>query len=162
MIVPGRRQGFGRLVGRLVGSGDKVMLTALPFLVVGGILNLFFPSVFAVGGPTFAMEVVAAALLAVGLVVWAWSAILVLVRVPRGELITGGPFAVVKHPIYTGVALLVLPFGGLLLNTWLGIVVGAALYVGSRRFAPEEERELARAFGRRWDAYTRAVLLPWV
>ena len=162
MIVSGRRQILGRLVGQLVGSGDKVMLTALPFLVLGGVLNLFFPSVFAVGGPPFVLQVIATALLAVGLVVWAWSAFLILVRVPRGELITGGPFAVVKHPLYTGVALLVLPFGGILLNTWLGIVVGAALYVGTRRFAPEEERELAGAFGERWNTYTRAVLLPWV
>ena len=27
--------------------------------------------------------------------------ILILARVPRGELVTTGPFALVKHPLYT-------------------------------------------------------------
>jgi Isoprenylcysteine carboxyl methyltransferase (ICMT) family. len=44
-----------------------------------------------------------------GVTIWIWSVVLILTKVPRGELITSGPYALVKHPIYTGVALLVLP-----------------------------------------------------
>ena len=81
---------------------------------------------------------------------------------PRGELITTGPFALMKHPTYTAAALLVLPWVGLLLNTWLGAVVGLALYAGSRRYAPAEERELAETFGPAWTTYTHTVRLPWL
>jgi hypothetical protein len=35
----------------LVGSGDKIGLFAAPFLIVGLILNILFPSLFSVGGP---------------------------------------------------------------------------------------------------------------
>ena len=70
---------------------------------------------------------------------WIWSVVLILTRVPRGELITSGPYALVKHPLYTAVAVLVLPWIGFLFNTWLGALIGVALYIGSRIFAPAEE-----------------------
>jgi protein-S-isoprenylcysteine O-methyltransferase Ste14 len=77
-------------------------------------------------------------------------------------LITTGPFAVVKHPLYTSVGLLVLPAAGILLGSWLGVVIGVALYVGARLFAPAEEQELRTTFGARWEAYERRVVLPWL
>ncbi len=146
----------------LVGSGDRIGLLALPFLAVGLTLNLLFPAAFAVGGPSTALRAVSLAVLIPGLVIWLWSVVLIITRVPRGELITSGPYALVKHPLYTGVALLVLPWAGFLLNTWLGALLGASLYVGSRLFAPAEERALARAFGTRWDEYRRRVKVTWL
>jgi len=147
---------------RLVGSGDRIGATVGPVLVVGVVLNVAFPEVFSVGGPPVWLAVVAVLLLVPGIVAWAWSVVLILRDVPRGRLITGGPYAVVKHPLYTAVGLLVLPAAGLLLDTWLGVVVGIALYVASRVFAPAEERVLARVFGARWDAYRDGVLVPWL
>ncbi len=146
----------------LVGSGDKVAVPALPFLLAGLVLNIARPSLFTVGGPPAGLRVLSLILLVPGVVLWLWSVILILTRVPRGELITHGPYALVKHPLYTSVALLVLPWAGFLLDTWLGALVGLALYVGSRLFAPEEERQLARTFGPAWDAYRRKVLIPWL
>lgn len=146
----------------LVGSGDKVTLFALPFLAIGLILNVAFPSFFEVGGPPDALRVVCIVLLIAGVVIWLWAAALVATKVPKGELITSGPFALVKHPIYTGVALLVIPFLGFLLNSWLGVVVGAAMYVGSRKFAPAEEERMSEAFGPAWDEYCRTVRIPWL
>ena len=92
----------------------------------------------------------------------AWSAFSILTRVPKKQLITDGPFAVVKHPLYTGVSFLVLPWAGFLLNTWLGALVGVVLYIGSRIFAPEEERALSKTFGAAWDEYCRKVKLSWL
>ena len=59
------------------------------------------------------------------------------------------------------VALLVLPWVGFLLNSWLGLVVGIVLYGAARVFAPEEEVELSERFGPRWDAYRTNVRIPW-
>ena len=150
------------MLKRLVGSGDKIGLLFLPFLVGGLILNVAFPEFFAVGGPPDWLAALSAAVLVVGVVIWLWSVVLILTRVPMGELITSGPYRLVRHPLYTGVALLVLPWLGFLLNTWLGVVLGIVLYVGDRMFAPDEEADLAAHFGAQWDAYRRSVLLPWV
>jgi protein-S-isoprenylcysteine O-methyltransferase Ste14 len=125
-------------------------------------LNIAFPSAFSVGGPPPALRLVSVVILAVGVAVWAWSVFLILTKVPRGELITTGPYAVVKHPLYAAVALLVLPWLGFLFDTWLGALVGVAIYIGSRMFATEEEAELSATFGRAWDDYTRSVWLPWL
>ena len=146
----------------LVGSGDRIGLFVLPFLVVGLVLNIIWPEAFDVGGPPALLRTVSIVLLVVGIVVWAWSVELILTRVPRGELITSGPFALVKHPLYTGVALLVLPWAGFLLDTWLGAALGVVMYVGTRLFAPAEEAELARTFGATWDDYVRSVTFPWL
>lgn len=146
----------------LVGSGEKIGLLTLPFLVVGLILNVAYPSAFSVGGPSPALRVVSIVFLVPGVAIWIWSAFLILARVPKGRLITDGPYALVKHPLYTGVALLVLPWTGFLLDTWLGLLIGAVLYVGSRLFAPEEERALSRTFGTAWDDYVHRVKLPWL
>jgi protein-S-isoprenylcysteine O-methyltransferase Ste14 len=97
-----------------------------------------------------------------GIIIWLWSVALILIRVPRKQLITGGPYSLVKHPLYSSVALLVLPWIGFLLNTWLGLLVGLVLYVAARMFAPEEERTLAKTFGAAWDAYSNTVKIPWL
>ena len=149
-------------VKKLVGSGDRIGLFVLPVVVVGVILNIAFPSVFEVGGPPPVLRAVSIIVATVGIVMWIWSAVLILTKVPKGELITGGPYAIVKHPLYTAVALLVLPWVGFLLNTWLGAAIGIALYVGSRIYEPEEEARMSEAFGARWDAYRRSVLIPGI
>lgn len=146
----------------LVGSGDKIGLLVLPFLIIGLILNIVFPALFSVGGPSTAVKVVSIVMLIPGVTVWIWSVVLILTKVPRNELITDGPYTLVKHPLYTGVALLVLPWIGFLLNTWLGVVIGLVLYTGSRLFAPKEEAVLSKTFGAAWDEYCRKVKMLWL
>lgn len=154
--------GFNLKVRTLVGSGDRIGLFTLPFVVVGLIVNIAYPSLFHVAGPSTTLRVVSVMTLVAGVVIWAWSVFLILTRVPRGELMTSGPYALVKHPLYTSVALLVLPWVGFLFNTWLGAFIGVVLYVGSRIFSPAEEAELSKAFGLAWDEYRETVRLPWL
>jgi protein-S-isoprenylcysteine O-methyltransferase Ste14 len=149
-------------IGALVGSGDRIGAFVLPFVLIGVALNIAFADAFSVGGPPLWLQVVSAVVLGVGLVVWAWSVVLILTKVRAGELVTTGPYSLVKHPLYTSVALLVLPGLGFLLDTWLGAVIGLALYVGSRLFAPAEEADLADRFGAEWDGYCHRVKIPWL
>lgn len=138
------------------------MVFALPFVVVGVTLNVLFPSWFEVGGPSDALRLISILVLIPGVVIWIWSAVLIVTRAPRGELITSGPYALMKHPLYTGVSLLVLPWVGFLLDTWLGAALGIVLYIGSRMYAPREEAELVRTFGPAWDEYRSTVKIPWL
>lgn len=146
----------------LIGAGDRIALFVLPFVVVGVGLNLAFPSAFEVGGPSDALRAISIVVLIPGVVIWLWSVVLILTQARRGALITDGPYAWVKHPIYTSVALLVLPWLGFLLNTWVGAVIGIALYAASRRYAPAEEAVLAETFGADWRAYAGTVRFPWL
>jgi len=147
---------------KLIGSGDRIILLTLPFLVAGLILNILHPSLFSVGGPPDVLMVLSIIVLIPGIILWMWSVILILTKVPRQELITSGPYAWVKHPLYTSVALLVLPWIGFMLNTWLGTLLGTVLYTASRMFSPEEESMLSVTFGPSWEAYYNTVKIPWL
>ena len=146
----------------LVGSGDRIGLFTLPFLIAGLVLNILYPSAFHVGGPPTALMVISIILLVPGVIIWIWSVILILTTVPKKELITSGPYSLVKHPLYTGVALLVLPWAGFIVNSWLGALIGVIVYTGSRIFSPQEEAELSRTFGTAWDEYRKKVKIPWL
>jgi protein-S-isoprenylcysteine O-methyltransferase Ste14 len=157
---PGRRS-MKALVEELVGTGDRIMASTLPFAVAGIAANVLWPSVFRMGLGT-AGTVAGVVLLALGVPIWLTAAAQLLVAVPKGALVTTGPFALVLHPVYTSVALLVIPGCGLVLDSWLGFALGAVLYVSQRLFEREEERELALRFPRDYPAYRRRVLLPWL
>ena len=71
------------------------------------------------------------------------------------KLVTNGPFAIVRHPMYLG--LLVAALGSLLLyQTWtvLAYVLFAPFVL---RRARREEQALAAEFGDEWQAYCRRV-----
>lgn len=146
----------------LVGSGDRIGLLTLPFLVIGLTLNVMRPNLFGVGGPSAALRIISILILIPGVAIWIWSVILILTRVPQGELITSGPYSLVKHPLYTSVSLLVLPWVGFLFNTWLGLLIGLVLYAGSRLFSSHEEEVLSETFGSAWDEYCKRVRIPWL
>jgi protein-S-isoprenylcysteine O-methyltransferase Ste14 len=146
----------------LVGSGDKIMLFTLPFLAAGLTANILEPSAFSVGGPPAYLKFASVAVLVPGVAMWLWSVVLILTKTSRGKLITTGPFSLVKHPLYTGVSLLVLPWAGFLLNSWLGALLGIAVYTGSRIFSGKEEAALSEAFGPAWNLYLEKVKIPWL
>ena len=146
----------------LIGSGDKIGLFLLPFALTGLILNIVNPSIFSISSSSMVIKTVSVIVLIPGFVIWIWSVVLILVKVPQRELITNGPYSLVKHPLYTGVALLVLPWMGFLFNTWLGVLLGILLYIASRMFSPEEERIMSETFGPTWDEYLRKVKIPWL
>ena len=71
------------------------------------------------------------------------------------RLITHGPFAIVRHPMYTGIILAAM--GGLLIYcTWTLVFVTAVL-LGLAVRARREEQALAVEFGEEWEAYCRRV-----
>jgi len=146
----------------LVGNGRKIGIFTLPFLIAGIPLNIIFPRFFMVNDTSGLIFWISLLFLTIGIINWIWTVILILTKIPRKQLITTGPYAIVKHPLYVGVAWLVLPWVGLMFNTWLGVVFGIVVYIASRIFSPEEEKMLSRIFGSEWDEYSKKVKFPWI
>lgn len=83
-------------------------------------------------------------------------------RVIEGhELITQGPYAMVRNPIYLG--LFGLMFGsGLVVSTWWALLVASVLYlIGNQIRIQAEEKLLRETFGTKFDDYARAVPAFW-
>jgi protein-S-isoprenylcysteine O-methyltransferase Ste14 len=145
----------------LVGEGSHVMGLTLPFAAAGIAANLVWPSIFWMGFGTPGL-IIGIVLLVIGVPLWLTSVVQILVWVPRKRLITTGPFALMLHPLYTCVALLVIPGCGLVVDTWVGFAIGAVLYISSRIFSPREEILLSGYFPAEYPAYRAKVLIPWL
>ena len=77
--------------------------------------------------------------------------------VERHELITNGPYGVVRHPIYSGL-LGMLIATGLSMSRWEGLAAGIVLYtVGTFMRIRGEERLMREAFGKEFEQYTQRV-----
>ena len=145
----------------LVGAGDRIIAMALPLAAAGIVANAVWPDIFRMGFGRVGW-IAGIVLLTVAVPLWLWAVAQILVYAPHGRLITSGPFALVLHPIYTFVALLLVPGIGLVVDSWMGFMIGGTLYIASRLFAPSEEKQLAKAFPAEYTSYRGRVLLPWL
>ncbi len=83
---------------------------------------------------------------------------------PDHELIRTGPYAVVRHPVYTSLFLMMLATG-LLFARWPMLLLGIALYIAGTEIRIHAEEGLLRArFGREFEEYQSKVpaYLPFV
>ncbi len=90
-----------------------------------------------------------------------WSGVVTLKH--YHELVTSGPYALVRHPIYTGL------LGGFVgsaiaLGPWRGLLAAAILYLAVLRKYRMEERWMRERFGVAYDAYRSRVkaLVPFL
>lgn len=142
----------------LVGIGVQM----LGIVLVGlGPMRLVLPP----GAPAALVQALVVAALMTGAVALFWSATRAMGRnwslVARTradhQLVDSGPFALVRHPIYTALALFVLALAtayGHLSHLW---VAGPLYALGTWLRVVEEERLLRSMFGPAYDAYAARV-----
>ena len=76
---------------------------------------------------------------------------------PASTLVTSGPYALTRNPMYVSLALLTIAFA-LFLNTWwIVLLLVPTLLIVQQRVIMPEERYLRRRFGAEYEAYTRRV-----
>jgi len=148
-------------IKQLVGAGDVIIGITLPFALIGIIANIIFPQWFKMNIGMTGI-IIGAVILIFGVPFWLISVIQMLKYVPQNKLITKGAFRIMSHPIYTSVALLVIPGLTLVLDTWVGFGIGFILYIISRIFRVSEEKKLEDNFAEEYKAYRSTVVIPWL
>ena len=158
-----RTESLGSRLAHIAPLAVAVLLLCLPSVALQPLMLRFVPWApwtFWVGAAlTFA---------GLAFTVWArvhlwrnWSGIVTLKQ--DHELVTGGPYAIVRHPIYTG---LLLAFVGSALarGEWRGILAVALVFVAFERKRRHEERWMREQFGAAYDAYAGrvAALIPYL
>jgi protein-S-isoprenylcysteine O-methyltransferase Ste14 len=86
-------------------------------------------------------------------------------RVVEGhELVTQGPYSVVRNPIYTGMLGMLLATG-LAVSHWLGLLIGLVVFsIGTAIRVRTEAALLRETFGEEFEEYSRRVpaVIPYV
>lgn len=72
------------------------------------------------------------------------------------ELVTGGPYRLVRHPIYSGIALAIIGTA-LAIGQWRGVLAIALTVIAFIQRMIVEERFMRQQFGAAYDAYARHV-----
>jgi len=139
------------------------ILFSVPHMPISVLGEKFLP-------PTAWRFAAAAALTAAGLLMAAWARRYLgtnwssTVTIKEGhELVTAGPYAIVRHPIYTG---LILAFVGaaLAIGEWRAVLAAVLGVIAFWRKLSLEERWMREQFGERYQAYSRRVpaLIPFI
>lgn len=153
------------------GSWIGIVLQGLAFMLVGTWRRNFKGLIAPLGPPWDLVVAITVLVLLIGSVLTIRAAVATLGKqwslgarvVAEHELITAGPYGLMRHPIYTGMF-------GMLLAVGLTLSRGAALLIGTVVFwlgtairIRSEEKLLRATFGKAYDAYAARVpaLLPW-
>ena len=114
--------------------------------MAGGALALVIThSLFSFNPAVIAVQVAAAALMAWARFTFGVRSFHATANPTKGGLVTSGPYAFVRHPIYAAVCLFVIA-GGLAHPTWLTAVLVVAVLLGSLLRIHIEERLLVKQY----------------
>ena len=167
----GITRGLRRLRGRTTGLARWIL--RLPaYLLIGigffGICALLWqPLPLPLSAPARVVTLVLGALLyfpGLTFYLWAWLTLGKMYNVSSSmgvqlyadhRLITHGPVAIVRHPMYLG-SILAAVGGFLIYRTWTFLFVVVS-FLGLTLRARREEQALAAEFGEEWEAYCRRV-----
>lgn len=140
------------------GAGPKIFRRMIPFLIVGIVLQIFFPAISEF--PFIKATTLKNAgwiLLVPGILIWIGSVVQFLIEFPKGKLITTGVYSFSRNPIYASWIILVLPGLAGIFNNWIFLLAAIAMYVALVIFIPEEEKALTEIFGKQYIKYAKRV-----
>jgi protein-S-isoprenylcysteine O-methyltransferase Ste14 len=145
------------------GAGPMIMAPAAIVFIIGAIVSYVFRPAFDMSFiPREITLVIGAVLVIVGVPIWLSAIVYFLLAYRKGELATGGPYALMLNPIYSSWTALILPGIAFLLNWWLLLAVPIVMYVSFRYFIKSEDDYLRQKFGRQYEEYRKKVLLKFL
>jgi protein-S-isoprenylcysteine O-methyltransferase Ste14 len=138
----------------ILGIGPKIGRIALPWLAVMITLSIIYPSVFVY------RQSLPKALMVIGIVLMALGVVLILLSgrmmtegVRATKLVTKGPYASCRNPLYSAIIMLVVPGLSFILNSWLILTTCPVAYFVFRRCIKEECAQLEKIFGEEYKKY---------
>ncbi|MBE0661366.1 MAG: hypothetical protein IH597_02775 [Bacteroidales bacterium] len=142
----------------LGGIGPRLALICLPYIVLSlsvmyhypEFLNLVFLDLASV-------KLFAYFWLFLGSSFWAYSAITFLRGFMKGRLITWGPYAFCRNPIYASVIIFIIPAFALIFHSGILFSVALALYIGFKLSIHGERIVLYKTFGEAYEQYEKSV-----
>jgi len=142
----------------LFGCGPKLALLCLPYVILSLIVMYKYPEFFDLGFLDFALaKVLGFIWLGLGIIFWTYSAIFFLKFFKPGNLITKGPFALCRNPIYSSIIVFIIPSLALIFHSGLTFSISLVLYIGFKISIHGETSVLRKIFGEEYEIYEKSV-----
>jgi protein-S-isoprenylcysteine O-methyltransferase Ste14 len=156
--IIGHRKRAGMAEKRLsrFGVGPKTFAPSMAFAICAGLVTRAWPAL-RIGFAPRLVETVGAILIALGLTLWLTGVVTVTRAYKRDQLITSGPFALVRHPVYAGWITMVFPGLALLLRSWPMLLTPLFAYAIFKTLIHVEDDYLARRYGQPYLEYRTRV-----
>lgn len=146
------------------GVGPRMVLFCLPNLALAILVHIMEPELTITPSPIHAISLIGAFLIVVGICLWAPGARRIDRAFHKGELLTDGVYSIVRHPMYSGIIVFIIPGIAFLLNFWSLMTVSFVAYIVFRLLIKDEDIFLEQKFGESFLEYKLKVnaLIPYV
>lgn len=142
----------------LFGCGPRLALICLPYIILSLVIMLRYPEFLNLKFLDYPVyKIPGIAWLGLGLIFWVYSAVYFLKYFRPGNLITRGPFALCRNPIYSSIMVFIIPALAIIFHSGLTISIALVLYIGFKISIHGETIALKRIFGEEYIAYEKSV-----
>jgi len=142
----------------LFGCGPKLALLCLPYVILSLIVMYKYPDFFDFRFLAFSFAKISGFIwLALGVIYWMYSAVYFLKYFKPGSLITQGPFALCRNPIYSSIIVFIIPALALIFHSGLIFSIALVLYIGFKISIHGEANILRKIFGEEYEMYEKSV-----
>jgi len=142
----------------LFGCGPKLALLSLPYVILSLIVMFKYPEFLDMSFLDFTwVKVLGFVWLGLGIIFWIYSAIFFLKFFKPGKLITKGPFALCRNPIYSSIIVFIIPSLALIFHSGLTFSISLVLYIGFKISIHGETNVLRKIFGEEYELYEKSV-----
>jgi len=142
----------------LFGCGPRLALLCLPYIILSLIVKFRYPEFFDLKflDSSF-VQVLGIVFLGLGIIFWVYSAIFFLKYFENGKLITKGPFALCRNPIYSSIIVFLIPSLALIFHSGILFSISLVLYLGFKISIHGETNVLRRIFEKEYENYEKSV-----
>jgi protein-S-isoprenylcysteine O-methyltransferase Ste14 len=148
----------------LFGCGPKLAILCLPYIILSLTVMFRYPEFLNMGFLDLAIvKYLGLIWLVMGIIFWIYSAVHFIRYFKPGILITDGPFALSRNPIYSSIIVFIIPSLGLIFHSGIILSIALVLYLGFKLTIHGETIVLRRIFGEEYDRYEKSVneMLPF-
>jgi protein-S-isoprenylcysteine O-methyltransferase Ste14 len=148
----------------LGGIGPKLALLCLPYVILSLAVMYKYPDFLDLKFlDLFIVKMFGYIWFGLGLIYWLSSAIFFLKYFKGGKLITQGPFALCRNPIYSSMIVFIIPSFAIIFHSGLIFSISLVLYIGFKISIHGETNLLRRTFGEEYEKYENSVneLVPF-
>jgi protein-S-isoprenylcysteine O-methyltransferase Ste14 len=115
----------------LFGCGPRLALLCLPYIILSSVVMYKYPGFLDLKFLNLPfVQVLGFVWLGLGIVFWIFSAYYFLKYFKTGKLITWGPFALCRNPIYSSIIVFIIPSLALIFHSGLMLTISLVLYLG--------------------------------